>query len=195
MSAVAVPDTTIGEALALLEHAGVRFSITEGLHLPENITYEEYVRVGAILGRLRDWTAWSIGSWLLFGEGRFSDRFEQAALATGRSESTLVDYARVAGRVAPSRRKATLTFSHHRAVASLDPAEQSEWLKSAEDAGWSAAELREHIAPIESRPVVNTGRCVDLARRLIREARPHGAGEHLVASELVDGFRSALGLS
>jgi hypothetical protein len=46
-----------------------------------------------------------------------------------------MNMAYVAGRFAPERRRAELSFSHHAEVAALAPDEQEEWLDRAQASG------------------------------------------------------------
>lgn len=107
--------------------------------------FDRYESIGRFLAASHDAARWWIADWLTFGEGAFGERFFQAAEATGLSESTLVDYARVSLRVPRSRRRSDLHFSHHREVAKLDPDAQEYWLQRAADRSLSTRELREEI--------------------------------------------------
>ena len=112
--------------------------------------YDRWEAVGRYLGRLRDATAWALGDWLRYGEATFGERYAQGVEATGRSEQTLMNYRSVARAVPPSRRNAALSWSHHRAVVKLDPADQRQWLDRAEEGGWSVAELTDKLRALGS---------------------------------------------
>jgi len=68
----------------------------------------------------------------------------------------------VAQRVPRSRRRKGLSWSHHRAVAALDPPEQKEWLKRAVDDSLSHHQLREALrngaAPVDREICPSCGR-------------------------------------
>jgi N6-adenosine-specific RNA methylase IME4 len=51
----------------------------------------------------------------------------------------------VASRVETSRRREVLSWSHHKEVAALEPAEQDAWLDRAEAEGWTRMDLRSAI--------------------------------------------------
>jgi len=56
-----------------------------------------------------------------------------------------MQYARVASRVSRDRRNPELSWSHHRAVAPLEPSQQIEWLDRAQEKGWTKGELEDAI--------------------------------------------------
>ena len=127
-----------------LEESGV---ITPtGLTLDPDISFMRYEALGRLLGRMHDATKWWIADWLLYGEQRFGERAAQAAAATVRSERTLVNYAWTASNVPPTRRRESLSFTHHVLVAPLQGPEQSRWLERAERHEWSSRELGLAIA-------------------------------------------------
>src|SRR5438067_13657568 len=62
--------------------------------------------------------AWQIGEELISGEQQFKEAaMEEAVRATGKSQSTLWNFKRVAGVFPRSRRVASLSWSHHKEVA------------------------------------------------------------------------------
>jgi len=62
--------------------------------------------------------AWQIGNELISGEQQFKEAaMEEAVRATGKSQSTLWNFKRVAGVFPRSRRVASLSWSHHKEVA------------------------------------------------------------------------------
>ncbi len=118
-----------------------------GLRLDDaDMPFERYEAIGRFLGALGDASKWAIGDWLLFGEKVYGESYAQAAAATGRSEGSLLDYLRVAMRVARRRRRDDLTWQHHRLIAALEPTQQRRWLERAARNGWSTRELREQVS-------------------------------------------------
>ena len=90
---------------------------------------------------------WWIGDWLRFGDGKWGETSAQAVSMTGRQEQTLLDAQWVASKfVDNSRRREELSWSHHREVASLPPAEADELLDLAEREGLSKRELRAEVS-------------------------------------------------
>jgi hypothetical protein len=72
--------------------------------------------------------------------------YERVGSETGYSYATLLDLARVARRIPASRRRPSLSFGHHRRVASMLPAEQDWWLREAEARGWSCGRFSRILA-------------------------------------------------
>jgi hypothetical protein len=131
--------------LAELEKAGA--VIANGLFLPEDLSYEQYESIGALLGALHQMNAFLIGDWLNYGEHAYGEKYAQAATRVGLSPQTLTNYASIANRVPPSRRRLGVSFSLHAEVAALSPNEQRHWLKVAATESLSKMELRERIRP------------------------------------------------
>ena len=119
---------------------------TTGLYLSDpNITYDQLEAVGALLGRMHQSLRFAIGDWLLLVENRFPERWAQAAEVLGISEEGMREYLRVSERVPRSIRREKLSWSHHRAVATLEPKQQKQWLKRAEDERLSHHRLRDEL--------------------------------------------------
>lgn len=141
--------------LAQLEGTGALSRL--GLHLDDpNLTYDQAEAIGAMLGDMQDCIRFAIGDWLLLIEQLFPEEWSQLAEVLNMSEESRREYMRVAERVPRSRRRKGLKWSHHRAVAALEPAEQKQWLKRAADEGLShhamRDALRESGAPPEPPP-------------------------------------------
>lgn len=111
----------------------------------EDDAYDHYEMVGRFLAAAFDASRWWVADWLIFGEGAFGERAAQAAEALGLSPDTLTEYTRVALRVPRSRRRKELHFSHHRAVAALDPEPQALFLQRAVDEMLSSRELADVV--------------------------------------------------
>lgn len=118
-----------------------------GLQLDDpDIPFETLEAIGRMLGQLRDMTAFALGDLVLFTEATHAELVGQLAEATGRSPDTLQNYVRVSTRVPFGRRVMGLdglTWSHHEAVATLDPPDQDRLLARAQDQRWNVMELRE----------------------------------------------------
>jgi hypothetical protein len=147
------------------------------LTLAEEISFEEWAEIGALLGRIARSTAWWIGDWLCYGEATYLERYAQAVDDLGLHPQTLMNCASVCRRVARRQRRAGLSFSHHAEVASLDPEEQDRWLGRAEAEGWSRSELRRRL------------RNLPLA---VGDGSGQGVVEHLTAAaEMLAGLTAA----
>lgn len=72
--------------------------------------------------------------------------YAQALHDTGYSYGYLTNISWVARSIPLSRRREGLSFSHHQAVASLEPEFQDVWLNHAEQKGMNRSELRDAIA-------------------------------------------------
>ena len=133
------------ELLAELERAGA--VIENGLFLPPDLEYEKYEALGGMLGALHQMNSFLIGDWLNYGEHTYGEKYAQAAERVGLSPQTLANYASIAKRVPPNRRRVGVSFSIHAEVAALSPNDQRHWLKVAEEEGLSKMELRDRIRP------------------------------------------------
>ncbi|WP_425581936.1 LmbU family transcriptional regulator [Streptosporangium fragile] len=115
------------------------------LHLPKEMTFESWRRVGEQIGLIADSSAWWKADWLLHGERLFPDRYKRAIEETLLDYQTLRNYAWVARRFPFHRRRDRLSFQHHAEVASLPEEEQDVWLERAERLKWSRNRLRNEI--------------------------------------------------
>jgi hypothetical protein len=115
------------------------------LELPENLPLDTWRRIGDQILSIVDSSAWWIGDWLVFGQRQYRDRYRHAMKETSLDYQTLRNYAWVARKFAPSRRRDTLTFQHHMEVAALSEEEQDHWLDFAYRLRWSRNELRKQI--------------------------------------------------
>ena len=108
------------------------------LHFIRDVTFDEYQEIGRDLDMARQAIQFWIGDFILYGEEKFGERAYQAiGQATGLDEDTLRQAAWVSSKVEPANRNPNLSFTHHRAVATLNPAEQKAILDQAEANQWS----------------------------------------------------------
>jgi len=130
---------------SILSRKGIERTSTS-LTLPPDLTYDEYEQLLSLLGMISDASRWWLADALAFGELAYADdRYVQAAQWTGLSEQACMNYASLARRVPPNRRRDGVYFSLHQEVAPLPPAEQKAWLKTAEEEKLTKAELRARI--------------------------------------------------
>jgi len=106
---------------------------------------ETWQHIGHQIFLISDSSAWWLGDWLVFGQQQFPDRYGQAIARTSLDYQTLRNYAWVARKFAPSRRRDKLSFQHHVEVAALPIADQDRFLAQAERMGWSRNELRRQV--------------------------------------------------
>lgn len=112
-----------------------------GLSLPEGMSFEQWEDVGGTLATMERAVNWWVGDWLNYGERQYGEKYTQAIEATGRRLQSLMNYASVAGRVPVEARRPALSWSAHRAVAYLDPADRDRLLDEAERKEWGSREI------------------------------------------------------
>lgn len=116
-----------------------------GLSLPPDLSLSEWRHLGQQIHTIADSSAWWLGDWLIFGQEHYPDRYRRALKQTSLDYQTLRNYAWVARKFEPGRRRARLSFQHHAEVAAVSEAEQDVWLTRAEEGGWTRNELRRRM--------------------------------------------------
>jgi hypothetical protein len=109
------------------------------------LPFDAWREVGIKIARFANSSRWWLGDWLLFGRHKYGSRYREAIAATGLDYQTLRNYAVVARRFEPPRRRDTLSFQHHAEVCALDDQAQDQWLDHAAAGGWSRGELRRRM--------------------------------------------------
>lgn len=137
---------------------GVRLTATGLTITNPNMPLEEAETIGHVLGNMHKSIQFAIGDWLIFIEAVYPDEWSQISEALGVSEEKRREYRRVAAAVPKSIRRKHVDWSHHRAVAPLEPAKQREWLKKVEVERMSHHALRDALRP-HSNGVVATREC------------------------------------
>jgi hypothetical protein len=127
------------------------------LALPADLDHARWCEIGADLRRLDRAVAWRVGDWWAFGEHRYGARREitEDPGWQGPAYQTCANAAAVCRAFEASRRRETLSFSHHETVAALASAEQDRWLDEADREGWSRRELRAAVHSTK-RPVARS---------------------------------------
>jgi N6-adenosine-specific RNA methylase IME4 len=122
-----------------------------GLRIPEGLSMEEWASMGDALARAAQSVMWWIGDWWAYGDKQgYGERSQvlEKLRAKGHNPPSFKTCAR-AGTISrafiSARRRALLTFDHHKAVASLEQPEQDWMLDRAEANGWSRAELQDEV--------------------------------------------------
>jgi hypothetical protein len=115
------------------------------LALSDGIAIEEWRRLGVQIHEVSNSSTWWLGDWLIYGRKTYPGRYREAVGQTSLDYQTLRNYAWVAGRISPDRRRAELSFQHHAEVAPLPPDQQQQWLARAAAGGWSRNRLRTEI--------------------------------------------------
>jgi hypothetical protein len=116
--------------------------------------FDAWRALGARVGSHSSASSWWLGDWLAFGRMKYGRRYRDAVDVTGLDYQTLRNYAVVARRFEPSRRRKGLTFHHHAELCAFPEDDQERWLNLAEQHGWSKRELRRQIrgARVDSVP-------------------------------------------
>src|SRR5690242_18845623 len=70
-----------------------------GLVLPEDLSFDQWQRIGDVLKRMEKSVQWWIGDWLRFGERKYGEMYSQALEVTDYSYQALNDMKWTAGRV------------------------------------------------------------------------------------------------
>ena len=124
-----------------------------GLTLPSDMAVGTWLAIGERLKLLERSVQWAIGDWLNYGETAYGEMFSQALSDLDFERQTLENWKYTAGKVEVSRRRETLSFSHHAEVASQDPERQKELLEGAERQGWTVRDLRRVVKGEAEKPV------------------------------------------
>lgn len=147
-----IPEVTIDDSMATVGGSDVAvqlgpFMMTRiGLRPSEvNIPFEEWERVGSMLGFLDKATPFMIADWINYGDGEYGEKAAQAIEATQLGVRTIDQYVWVGKSVPLDRRVEGLTFAHHRAVAALTAAQQKKWLAAALENDWPSGRLLREI--------------------------------------------------
>jgi hypothetical protein len=116
-----------------------------GLRIPADLAFDDWERAGRQLSGIVDSSSWWLGDWLVYGKDHYVDRYQRGIRAAGLQYQTLRNYAWVARRFEPHRRRNSLTFQHHAELASLPPDDQEVWLDRTEQMRWSTKQLRDAL--------------------------------------------------
>ncbi len=81
----------------------------------------DWLQVGETLKGLDRALPWMVGDWLNFGEQKYGETYSQGMDLTGLEYQTLANEKYVSSRFEISRRRESLSFSHH-AEGALEPA-------------------------------------------------------------------------
>jgi hypothetical protein len=95
---------------------------------------------------------WALGDWLRFGCANFGGRYREAAPMTGYDVQSLRNMVYVAARFPRGRRRSSLSWSHHAAVASFEAVLRDAWLDRAERETLSVRVLRQLISRGQTAP-------------------------------------------
>lgn len=115
------------------------------------LSLAEWEIYGTRIGLMSKSTNWWLGDWVRFGQRRYDLHYKEASEISGYDEQTLMNLAYVAGRFSTSRRRETLSWSHHAELAKLEQDDQEIWLDRATAAHLSVRKLRGELRDAERR--------------------------------------------
>lgn len=148
-----------------------------GLQISGELLPDEWLSVFELIRRVQSGIQWIIGDWLVYGEENLGKTYNELAQITHYSEKTLRNLAAVARAVPMSRRRDTLSFGHHAAIAALPAPGQNQWLDYAAEQGLSVMALRRALGETP-RPAETDARRFkrDMAKvaRLTANEKPRG---------------------
>jgi hypothetical protein len=117
-----------------------------------DIDIAEWADIGRRFGSMGRCAQWGLGDWVRYGNAKFGERYARAARITGYDVQSLMNMVYVASRYEISRRRESLSWSHHETVASLEIDEQDCWLNRAESQKLSVLDLRTELRSARRRP-------------------------------------------
>ena len=141
-----------------------------------DITVATWVRQGRWLGAIGRGSGWWIGDWIRYGSARYGERYDAAARVTGYDVHSLTNMAYVAGRFERTRRRESLSFSHHAELTGLGTEEQDLWLDRAEAGALSVRSLRCELRQARRRAASRTALAEARRRRdgVVTSISPQG---------------------
>lgn len=117
------------------------------LHLPNDLTFDNWRAYGIELSKMERGVQWWIGDWWAFGGQQYGERARAAAEGIfGRAFQTLANAASVSRKFETSRRREVLPWSYHAEVCGLDDDLAERFLNEAEENNWKRRELRAAVS-------------------------------------------------
>lgn len=108
----------------------------------QELDAKQWAAAGRRIGAVGRCIQWVLGDWIAYGNERFGERYSRVSKITGYDAQTLMNMVYVASRFQISRRRESLSWSHHETVAALDREGQDRWLDQTEINHWSVSDLR-----------------------------------------------------
>lgn len=108
------------------------------------LSWDEWTTLWSTVDQTNRSAQFWAGDALLAGRDAFGERFAQVVDPKYINQQRGAMW--VCSRIEPSRRKANLSYSLHRELASLEPAEQDRWLALAAADTWTVKDLKEAMA-------------------------------------------------
>lgn len=146
-----MPTAQLSDTRELSLHGSLSFL---GYDADDKLPREQWVEDGSALVTMDKALRFAIGDWVLFGEQHYGEAHAQAIRVTALSYESINAARWVASRIPEIRRRTNLSWSHHEAVASLDPTLQDELLDRAEREGLDRNQVRELTREVKGLPPI-----------------------------------------
>ncbi|MCA1457759.1 hypothetical protein I6F35_32020 [Bradyrhizobium sp. BRP22] len=158
-----------------------------GLFMPPGLHIEQWKAIGKRLMTIETGIQWALGDWWVYGHHNYGNRAE-AAKKLPYEFGSLMNLGTVARKFPPSLRNEALSFSHHVAVAALEPNDRVSWLKKAAAMHWSVKRLRDELDKQEPRKENDYDRARRWAYDFVAQAERQkvGLGYYNVDSNQLD---------
>src|SRR6516164_2144987 len=125
----------MSRALTLTKLSGVTITPT-GLRASKQLSDEEWLQVGAQIGRIGNALQWASGDWWAYGEDRKYGDGRACAEHVGVNYDTIRNRAVVCRAFELSRRRDNLSFTHHQEVMAAPAEQYDSWLDRAKKEEW-----------------------------------------------------------
>jgi hypothetical protein len=116
------------------------------LNLPDQMTFDDWMKVGEQLHACDASVLWWIGDWLLYGENTYAERFAKAIQLTGYTQDRLKEARRVAAAFPREERSEEAAWELHRVAANLPREVRVEAVREAAAKHWSIREFKAEVA-------------------------------------------------
>ncbi len=123
---------------------------------PDDMSFDAWEAALGSLMVAHDSLPWLLGDCLNAGKAAFGEDYSQALPDTRKAQETYRVYKWVAEKVPVVTRVTELSWSHHRAVAGLEPPEQARWLARAQTEGMSLKALTQALKPVAAPPAAES---------------------------------------
>lgn len=127
--------------------------------IAEDATQEEMLQIAKQAVAMQTASPWWIGDVLREMNRKFGETYAQYASELNMESATLRSYVYICNAIPPSERRPTLSFSHHRFVASMRAEDRARYLNDAENQGMTAIEFMEYIAPRDRKMTFLCAKC------------------------------------
>jgi len=117
----------------------------------QTLTYEQWEFGFDFLRSVNRSVMWYLGDMINYGEKKWGDKYTQAMDASNYDYDTCYRAAYVASKFPQDRRRADLSWNHHRALVDLGPERQDVLLEHASDEGLSVQGLKDLRKDLEKK--------------------------------------------